>query len=134
VSKAALLIEELRGRGVELIPNGLVGVGYRAPQGAITPELRGALAIHRDAVAELLQVEAKYEVLYRGMEELAAAAAANEALGAMETSERQYTELGDLIERSFPLEERLRALVGDRWKEFRSCRPVPAQPELVGVR
>ncbi|MGD0946783.1 MAG: hypothetical protein ABSA52_05065 [Candidatus Binatia bacterium] len=50
---AVTLLDELRRRRVELIPEG-VGLRYRAPKGALTPDLRQALAAHKVELLSLL--------------------------------------------------------------------------------
>ncbi len=55
---AQRLLEALHGAGVELRLDG-GRLRYRAPPGALTPDLRAAAAEHRDMLVELLTAEAR---------------------------------------------------------------------------
>jgi amino acid adenylation domain-containing protein len=54
VSQGRGLLDELTRRGATLVPEGN-HVRYRAPKGALTPELRAALAAHKQEVLALLR-------------------------------------------------------------------------------
>ena len=54
MSEAAQIIAECERRGVVLTLAQGFGVGYDAPAGALTPELRARLAEHKPDVAQLL--------------------------------------------------------------------------------
>ena len=52
------VLTELRHRGVELIPEG-EAIRYRAPKGAMTPDLRQALSAHKSELLALLSHQAQ---------------------------------------------------------------------------
>jgi len=51
---AEALLQELQSRGVQLTPEG-DRIRYRAPRGALTPELRARLSEHKGEVLSVLQ-------------------------------------------------------------------------------
>lgn len=92
---ASELVEHLRQRGA-VLSAGPAGVAYRAPRGVVTEAIRSELLARKAELAELLLAEADFHRLFDRVEELRAAAAANERYAIADWAEKQRRELQEL--------------------------------------
>lgn len=126
---ALQVLTELRHRGVELIPEG-TAIRYRGPKGAMTPELRQALADHKGELLSLLtrQTEPGFDL---DTAEVAAVKLVNTILGNMwlVAGAEALAEHPDIIRSGLPVFffDEVEMLRGKTVEELRTIGTIKAQ-------